>query len=252
MTQNRLAVSNRQLYVPAQVLIIDTETTALEVSTGQVIEIGVILYSVKHQTPIQQFSTILPAKSNPAEKINRIKPAALTEMTEKDAVWGMSAIAHMAKKAEVIVAHNAEFDKKWFDVSKNGASILPELLNSRGEPLPWLCTCSDFKWPHQVRQGQSLIDLAVAHDIGVFGTHRALTDCQLIAALFDRMEDLPAMFKRALRPKAIFKADVTYDEREKAKQAGFKWIPERKSWERKMAVDDIKELPFAVSLIAIC
>lgn len=252
MTQESLAVSNRQSRTPDQVLIIDTETTGLEANTAQVIEIGAIVYSVKHQTTIQQYSTILPAGSNPAEHINRIKPASLREVTAKQAAQGVSIITEMAKMAEVVVSHHAEFDKKWFGVSSNGNSLLPVLVNSRGEPLPWVCTCSDFNWPRQTRSAQSLIELAAAHDIGVFGVHRALTDCQLIAALFDRMENLQAMFEKALRPKAFFKALVNYDEREQAKQQGFKWVPERKSWERRMAVEDSKQLPFAVMKIATC
>ncbi|MBD1832642.1 3'-5' exonuclease [Cyanobacteria bacterium FACHB-472] len=252
MNHNPLAVPQQQLHTPDRILIIDTETTDLDVNTGQVIEIGAILYSVKHQTTIAPFSIPLPAQSNPAEHINRIKPALLREMAAEDADWGVQTIVEMATKAQVIVAHNAEFDKKWFGLSKNGKSTLPTLLNFRGEALPWVCTCNDFKWPRQTRSGQSLIELAAAHDIGVFGAHRALTDCQLIAALFDRMENLQAMFDKALRPKALFKALVTYEEREQAKQAGFRWIPERKSWERRMTVDDSKELPFAVKQIAFC
>ncbi|MBD1881899.1 3'-5' exonuclease [Coleofasciculus sp. FACHB-T130] len=252
MNHNPLAVPQQRLHTPDQVLIVDTETTHLEVNAGQVIEIGAILYSVKHQTTIEQFSIILPAQSNPAEHINRIKPAPLMEMTAEQADRGVRMLVEMAKMAQVIVAHNAEFDKKWFGLSKNGKSTLPTLLNFKGEPLPWVCTCNDFKWPRQTRSGQSLLELAAAHDIGVFGTHRALTDCQLIAALFDRMENLQAMFEKALRPKALFKALVTYDNRQQAKQAGFRWISERKSWERRMAVDDSKELPFSVTQIALC
>lgn len=60
------------------------------------------------------------------------------------------------------------------------------------------------------------------------------------------------MFQMALRPKAWFKALVSYDNRELAKKAGFKWIPELKSWVRKMAVDDTKELPFMVNPIEFC
>ncbi|MBE9126002.1 MULTISPECIES: 3'-5' exonuclease [unclassified Coleofasciculus] len=252
MAQKLLAVSERQPYTLDQVLIVDTETTGLEVDTAQVIEIGAILYSVKHQTTIQQFSTMLPANTNPAEHINRIKSAPLREITEKQAAQGILILTEMAQMAEVVVAHNAEFDKKWFGLSRNGNSLLPALLNYKGKPLSWVCTCSDFEWPYQTRPGQSLIELAAAHDIGIFGTHRALTDCQLIAALFDRMENLEAMFEKALRPKAFFKALVTYDEREKAKKVGFKWIPERKSWERRMAVEDSKKLPFPVMQIAPC
>jgi DNA polymerase-3 subunit epsilon len=60
------------------------------------------------------------------------------------------------------------------------------------------------------------------------------------------------MFAEALRPKAVFKALVTYYEREQAKKEGFKWIPQRKSWERKMAIEDSKKLPFQVELLEVC
>ncbi len=252
MNHNPLAVSQERLHTLDRILIVDTETTGLNPNTDQVIEIGAILYSVKHQTTIEPFSTPLPAQSNPAEHINRIKPALLMEVTAEDAQRGVQRIVEMATRAEVIVAHNAEFDKKWFGLSKNGKSTLPALLNFRGEALPWVCTCNDFKWPRQTRSGQSLLELAAAHDIGVFGIHRALTDCQLIAALFDRMGNLQAMFEKALRPKALFKALVSYANREQAKQAGFRWNLERKRWERKMALDDTKELPFPVEQIGFC
>jgi DNA polymerase-3 subunit epsilon len=233
-----------------QVLIIDTETTGLKADKDQVIEVAGVLYSVNNQTTIQQVSTLLPAGSNPAERINRIKPGALRNITGELADPGMSMLTRMAQKAELIVAHNAEFDKKWFGIAIKGRSILPTLKNANGQPLSWVCTCSDFEWPYQTRSGQSLVELALAHGIGVSTNHRALTDCQLIAALFDRMENLPAMFDRALRPKACFKALVSYDDKDVAKQAGFKWFAERKSWERIMAVEDTKELPFKVKQIS--
>lgn len=252
MNQKSLTASNQQLIVPDQVLILDTETTDLDVNTGQVIEVGAILYSVKHQTPIKQYSALLPAQKNPAEHINRIKPKSLMEITKEQAVEDVWILTEMAKRSQLVVAHNAEFDQKWFGYSNSGMIALPTLLDSNNEPLRWVCTCTDFNWPRQIRPGQSLIELALAHDIGVFGNHRALTDCQLIAALFNKMEDLKAMFEIALRPKAWFQALVTYDNRELAKKAGFKWVAQRKSWEGKIAVEDIKHLPFSVKLIAAC
>ncbi len=230
-----------------QILIVDTETTALETDKGQVIEVGAILYSVKHQTVIQQVSTLFPAPHNPAEHINRIKPEPLQEMKAEVAKLGILMMLKMAQMAEFVVAHNADFDSKWFGQSGNGKIVLPALVDASGQPHRWLCTCSDFEWPRQTRQGQSLVELlALAHGIGVCSVHRALTDCLLIAALLTNMEDLQDMFAKALRPKAIFKALVSYEERELAKQAGFKWYPERKAWERKMTVEDARELAFPV------
>jgi DNA polymerase-3 subunit epsilon len=53
--------------------------------------------------------------------------------------------------------------------------------------------------------------------------HRALNDCLLIAALFDRADDLQSLFEFAMRPKAMFVALVSYDDRDLAKKAGFRW-----------------------------
>lgn len=136
--------------------------------------------------------------------------------------------------AGAIVAHNADFDRQWF----------PDLGK------PWLCTMSDFKWPLATKDGGSLIHLALDHGIGVSSAHRALTDCQLIAALFDRMDDLPGMFAQAMRPKAVFRALVSYDDRELAKQAGFKWDGVTKQWTRRMAIEDAALLPFPTAKLA--
>ncbi|MEB3826425.1 3'-5' exonuclease [Phormidium sp. CCY1219] len=229
-----------------RVLIVDTETTDLDIQRGQVIEVGAILYSVKHRTALQECSTLIPADSNPAAHINRIKETALRNITVELTHRGLAMLTDMAREAELVVAHNAQFDKKWFGLPKNDEIPIPTLFNANGQPLSWVCTCHDFEWPKQTRPGQSLVHLALAHDIGVSTAHRALTDCQLIAALFDRMENLEEMFERALRPKARFKAVVSYDDRNLAKQAGFQWFDERKSWERIMAVEDSQRLPFGV------
>lgn len=231
-----------------EVLIIDTETTDLDPSKGRLIEIGAILYSVKHQITVQQASTLIPAASNPAEKFNRIPLAPLLEMSTEVSRRGIASIEDMARNAELVVAHNADFDRQWFEDSVKREVTLPKLVDSCGKPLHWVCTCYDFEWPKQTRPGQSLVDLALAHGIGVYNNHRALTDCQLIASLFDVMEDLQGMFDKALRPKARYIAKVSYEEKELAKQAGFKWVKTSKTWERYMAVEDTQNLPFSVRL----
>jgi DNA polymerase-3 subunit epsilon len=230
-----------------RVLIVDTETTALEIQRGQVIEIGAILYSVKHQTALQKYSTLLPAPSNPAQQINRIKETALRDITPEQTQRGLLMLTDLARDAELVVAHNAEFDKKWFGLPRNDQISIPTLLNANGQALSWVCTCHDFEWPNQTRPGQSLVNLALAHDIGVSTAHRALTDCDLIAALFDRMENLLPMFERTLRPKARFKALVSFHDKDLAKEAGFTWFGDRKTWERIMAVEDTQQLSFRVT-----
>ena len=219
-------------------LIIDTETNGLE-DTAQVIEFGAVLYSVENQCTLQEISTLLPALKNEAEPINRIKVSALDEiLLTRSVSFAQELLFAMSKAADVYVAHNAEFDsKKLFGDTR----FLP--LAS----LPWLCTMSDFKWPLATREQGSLINLALDHGIGVASAHRALTDCRLIAALFDRMTDLPAMFAVAMRPKALFVGLQPFDDNQLAKDAGFKWdrlVPRK--WSRMMAIEDATALSFPV------
>lgn len=214
-------------------LIIDTETSGLT-DDDEIIEIGCVLYSVKNQCSLLEFSTLLPARKNDAESINRIKVAALDEMStvgEKTSI-----IVDLLSVTDCFVAHNAEFDR----------AVLSRWSQFFGDGIPWLCTMADFKWPQATREQGSLINLALDHGVGVASAHRALTDCRLIASLFDRMPGLQSMFEVAMRPKGLFQAMVSYDDRELAKQAGFKWNGVNKSWTRQLALEDAEKLVFSV------
>jgi DNA polymerase-3 subunit epsilon len=208
-------------------LIVDLETTGLDPEKDRVIEVGMVVYSIEHQTTLRQFSTLLRSDGNPAESVNRIPASALADATDAHAE---SYLRGEVGLIDCLVSHRAAFDSKWV----------------RDFGKPWLCTMEDFKWPRATRDGQSLVSLALDHGIGVSSAHRALTDCQLIAALFDRMDDLPAMFSHAMRPKSLFRAMVSYDDRELAKAAGFRWDAVSKEWTRSMAIEDATKLPFRV------
>lgn len=221
-------------------LILDTETSGLE-DNATVIEVGAILYSIDSQCSLQELATLLPALENAAEPINRIKTQALKEVSLEPSVpMAMELLFAMSKAADCYVAHNADFDSKRVFGNTN---FLP--LAS----LPWLCTMSDFKWPLATREQGSLINIALDHGVGVASAHRALTDCRLIAALFDRMVDLPTMFRVAMRPKGLFQALVPFERKDEAKAAGFKWNGADKLWTRQMALEDAGTLPFPVRQI---
>lgn len=222
-----------------RVLIIDTETTGLDPKVDAVIEVAVVLYSIEHATTMTSYASVLRADGNAAEAINRIPPAALADAPEPAIVWAR--VAALAAQADAIVAHNAEFDRAFVP------SALPTVK-------PWICSKHDIVWPKQTKPAPSLVALALEHDLGVAVAHRAMADCDLIARLFTRARelgaDLRAMLARALRPKADFVALVSYDDREKAKAAGFRWEAATKSWLRRMAIEDAQALPFKVRQVA--
>ncbi len=230
--------------MPRNVLIVDTETTGIDPERDRAIEVAAILYSVPAQSTLYQMSALLPARENPAVNINRIAPLALQQLEPELEARSLQLLQDLATAADYAIAHNADFDQQWF-----GEGRLPVLCGGDGEPLPWLCTMTDFSWPLAAKSGDSLINLALAHGIGVSSAHRALTDCQLIAALFDRMPELEAMFAQACQPRYWFQAQVSYDKRHLAKEAGFRWHPDQRAWLRKLAIADAEALPFPVKSV---
>ncbi len=224
-------------------LILDTETSGIDAAEHHVLEIAAILYSVEHQCVLQQISTLIPGSraDNPAQFVNNIPITAVNDTPGELSEYLCRTITYWGEMAEYVVAHNAPFDRKWFKDHPIFASLYEQ---------QWLCTCHEFTWPQQHRPGQKLIDLALAHGIGVSSAHRALTDCQLIASLFDRMDDLPGMIAQAATPKVLVRADVSFKEKQLAKDAGFRWDGKGKQWTLRMNPTEAEKLPFAHSLLA--
>ena len=223
------------------VLIVDTETTGLDADRDRVIELGAILYSVTHQSTLQQLSLLLPTDRNPQAKLNGISAEASRAIPQPLVQQSLELFDRMVAESDYAIAHNAAFDRQWF----NGHH-LPQLLK-HGQPLPWLCTMTDFRWPQAAKPGASLVSLALDYGIGVNAAHRALTDCQLIAMLFDRAPDLDTLFAVATQPKYLYKAHVSYADRNLAKDAGFRWNSKQKIWSCKLGEQEITALPFAVT-----
>ena len=204
-----------------KLLIIDTETTGLKPEEGSIaIEVGAILYSVPYRAPLQSVAFLIPTDENPAAHINGIEPG----LTTAEQPWrsGLAFFQEMAASADVAVAHNAEFDRKWFGVGQ-----LPHLH------LDWLCSIEDFAWGDL--PGRSLRDLALAHNIAVTpDVHRALPDCQLLASVLSRRDDLEELIELARRPKATYRALVSFTNKDEAKSRGFRWNPEKKHWLKRL------------------
>ncbi|MGK7913673.1 MAG: 3'-5' exonuclease [Synechococcus sp.] len=223
------------------VLIVDTETTGLDPQRDRVIELGAILYSIDHHSTLHQLSVLLPTEHNPQEKLNGISAAASQAVSDPLLDQSLAIFKQMVAEADYAIAHNADFDRQWFDDHH-----LPKLVKD-GQPMPWLCTMSDFRWPLAAKQGGSLVSLALDYGIGVNAAHRALTDCQLIAMLFDRVTDLSSRVALASQPKYMYRAHVSYNDRSLAKEAGFRWNSKAKIWSRKLGEQEVETLPFAVS-----
>ena len=217
-------------------LIIDTETTGLDPQLDHCLEVGVILFDVPSRQLLAQQSFLLPVEANAAEAINRI-PAAATNLPQP---WrpALSYLQSLLDAADVLVAHNAAFDRQWF-----GRGHLP------ATDKPWLCSMDDMRWPaeRQLRSRPSVRDLALAYEIPVWAAHRALTDCIYLAEVFRRCDDLEELVERGLEPRQLMRAQVSYDDRHLAREAGFRWNePVKGAWARRLSAREAGNLDFPV------
>ena len=228
--------------VPSSLLILDTETSGLDPEVDSCLEVGAILFDVASRSVLAQQSFLLPVETNAAEAINRI-PAAVTRLPQP---WseGMSWFQNLVAAADVLVAHNAAFDRQWF-----GRGALPAVAR------PWLCSMEDIRWPadRQLRSRPSVRDLALAYGVPVWAAHRALTDCIYLAEVFARCDDLETLLQRGLEPRRLMRARVSFDERHQAKEAGFRWNdPIKGAWTRRLSERECSELTFPVVAVNIC
>ena len=221
---------------PENILILDTETTGLDNEKDDCLEVGSILFNVKNRSVLAQQSFLLPVEINNAEKINNI-PAEITRLPQplSEAIKYFESLVRVS---DVIVAHNAEFDMKWFGLNK-----LPQIEKQ------WICSMDDITWPvdRQLKTRPSVRDLALAYGVPVWNAHRALTDCIYLAEVFKRCSELEKLLIRALEPKILLRAEISYEERYLAKSAGFRWNDSIKgAWSKKMSRRDMEKLDFPV------
>ncbi len=233
--EERVEIFSKE-HFPENILIIDTETTGLDNENDDCLEVGSILFNVKSRAVLAQQSFLLPVEINNAEKINNI-PAEITRLPQplSEAIKYFESLVSFS---DVIVAHNAEFDMKWFGLNK-----LPQIKKQ------WICSMDDIPWPpeRQLKARPSVRDLALAYGVPVWSAHRALTDCIYLSEVFKRCSELEQLLIRALEPKVLLLAEVSYEERYLAKNAGFRWNDAIKgAWSRKMSRRDMKKLEFSV------
>ena len=221
------------------ILILDTETTGLDENKDELVEIGGILFNIPSRSVLSQVSFLLPVQSNNAEHINGIA----AEISNLEQPWqdGLNFFLKMVDCCDFVVAHNVEFDKKWF-----GKGKLPEISKK------WVCSLDDINWSFKktLKNRPSVTDLALSFQIPVWNLHRALSDCYYLAEVFKKCENLEDIFLKAIEPRFLYKAIVSYEQRLLAKNAGFLWnVLIEGAWAKKLTTSEASKLDFKVQII---
>lgn len=214
-----------------KLLITDTETTGLKAEDCQVIELAWILYHVESATELASASALIHAPNNPVFHVNGISQESLDAVPRIMSDFIINAFSLAEGEADFIMAHNAPFDKGFIErhIAKT--------------KKPWVDSKVDVKWPKQ-GTGQRLGYLAADHGIPVIDAHRALNDCRILVKLCQVCPDLKQQIEATIGAKT-YKAVVSFDQKDLARNAGFSWDAYGKLWKRKLTPAQAAALPFA-------
>jgi DNA polymerase-3 subunit epsilon len=166
-------------------IILDFETTGLDPTKDEIIEVAMVKFRYAETDQITGVSGVFQSYNEPSISI----PALVTDLTgiTNELVAGHridnAALAAFVVDADIIIAHNASFDRKF-----------AERLSPIFEHTHWACTQTQIDWRKHGFGGAKLGYLLA--DIGYFhNAHRAIDDCH---ALLEILAHSPPTMARTM------------------------------------------------------
>lgn len=202
--------------------LLDFETTGFDPDTNDPIELGAVILdyspSQGRLRMVQTLRMLEEPKTPLSDEVSRITGLTMDDL--KGERFDDHLLQHALNKVDFMLAHNAKFDRAFFD------RRFTELAG-----MKWGCTLRDIDWYQHGYESGKLEYLLFKHGYFYSG-HNALTDC---FAMVQLMVDTPILLKeleQAIeRPAFMLKAfGVPYEQREAVKNRGYTWQPAQKVW----------------------
>lgn len=157
-----------------KVLVVDTETTGLT-HGDEIVEIACLL--LERTGDRLREADRYEGLREPGCPMNPHAEAAhgLSRARLRGERLDMSIIARLFTEADVVIAHNAAFDRRFVQ------ALVPESRTCR-----WLCSCRGIAWKSHGMPNGKLQDLLAHHGIDPGRAHRAMSDVVALAKLLAR------------------------------------------------------------------
>lgn len=161
----------------SKAVFIDTETTGLDAGKDEVIELAVVPFLFNHSGVIYEALPDFHSYRQPSVPI----PWEITNLTGiTDAMVAghdidSAALGAVLADADLVIAHNAEFDRRFV-----------EKLDLRFARLPWACSMADIDWRAEGFESRRLGGLALESGF-FYDAHRATNDCLAGIELLSRV-----------------------------------------------------------------
>ena len=201
-------------------LFVDVETTGLDPTKHEIIELGMIPFSYLPDglicdigPPFEQFQE--PSAPIPPE-ITRL--TGITDAMVAGHRIDLDAVRALVDRASLVIAHNAGFDRRFL-----------ERLSDAFVFKPWACSMSQIDWIGEGHEGVKLAYLAAGAGF-FYDRHRAVHDCRAAIELLamplpaSRVPAMQKLLEKARRPSwRIWEENSPFDLKDVLKARGYRW-----------------------------
>jgi DNA polymerase-3 subunit epsilon len=210
-------------------LIVDVETTGLNPAQDKILEVGLVEFRID-SGGVPQITSMYSGLEDPgvpiSPEISRL--TGLTDDSVRGEVIDWNVVRKHWERANVLIAHNAEFDRD-FLVRR------PEL---QGPLKHWACSIRHIDWRGKHFGSLKLQYLAADHGFANPFAHRAMFDCATTFRLI--APHLTELMERSFEPEyEIFALGSPFETKDILKQRGYRWDAEQRVWRRRVGARDL-------------
>ncbi|KXS55326.1 MAG: DNA polymerase III subunit epsilon [Marinobacter sp. T13-3] len=218
-------------------VVLDLETTGLDAATDAIIELGMARVQVSPSTgQVTSVDDVVSLYEDPGVPIPA-ESMAVHGITD-DMVAGKriddAVVEQWLADDPVVVAHNATFDRPFFEAR------WPSLAGKR-----WACSLRGIKWSALGFESGKLEYLVFRNGYYFYEGHRASIDCLAVAWLLHmNPQALQALLaSEAAQQYAIKAVGAPFEVKDNLKDRGYQWKPEvwGKVWRTLITEDDLEE-----------
>jgi DNA polymerase-3 subunit epsilon len=223
-------------------VVVDTETTGLDYTKSEVIELGMVAFTYDDDGRIGDVIGVFSALRQPYAPI----PPEITRLTgiTDEMVAGktiaLEAVEAFIEPADLVIAHNAKFDRPFCERLASGFS-----------PKAWACSVSEIAWADRGFEGTKL-----GYLIGQCGFfhegHRAVDDCHALLEVLARpwRDGLVTPFAELLHSSdktriRIWATSSPFEMKDQLKARGYRWSDgsdgRPKAWWTEVAEEDSED-----------
>lgn len=213
---------------------LDVETTGTDSRVDQVIELAMVPFEYSADGRVFNVRESYVGLQDPGRPLTPFI-AGLTGLSDeqlRDRRLDPDEVASFLAEVSLVVAHNADFDRPFFE------KTFPQL-----EPLPWACSVREVPWGKLGVAGRKLEYIAYRSGV-FFDGHRAEVDCQVGVHVlaYDWLGDgstaLSELLESSKRVDArLWAMGSPFETKDLLKARGYRWDAGRKVWYRDLQAE---------------